>query len=154
MVKKLKKKLTQEQLEYLRGQPSHRKKRLLKDPCWPSTESPECVKLMIKSNPWMLEKGGDKYVEKVVGKKSLINKEIKKKKSKKNQNGGSHNLRFATLMGQSISLHVENGERVEEIKDKLSKKLFNGDIPPKYIRLIYRGIVFDGDKIIAVIAHF
>lgn len=90
--KKLKKKLTQEQLEYLRGQPSHRRKRLLKDPCWPSTESPECVKLMIKSNPWMLEKGGDKYVEKVVGKKSLMNKEIKKKKTKKSskkQKGGA-----------------------------------------------------------------
>jgi hypothetical protein len=219
----VKKKLTREQLNYLRGQPSHKKKRLLKDPCWPSTESPECVKLMIKDNPWMLEKGGDKYVEKVVGKKSLLNKEIKKKKtkkhkggkykqdfeknegyfgkimnektgklnseeichncspsaygkgarkfckihgktwnpktnscvkgkknkkSKKNQNGGSHELRFATLMGQSISLYVEKGERVEEIKDKLSKQLFNGDIPPKYIRLIYRGIEFDGDKII------
>ena len=86
------KKLTQEQLEYLRGQPSHRKKRLLKDPCWPSTESPECIKLMVKDNPWMLEKGGDKYVEKVVGEKSLINKEIKKKKKTKKtkkQKGGA-----------------------------------------------------------------
>lgn len=83
----VKKKLTQEQLEYLKGQPSHRKKRLLKDPCWPSTESPECVKLMVKDNPWMLEKGGDKYVQKVVGKKSLLNKEIKKKKTKKHKGG-------------------------------------------------------------------
>ena len=94
MVKKLKKKLTQEQLEYLRGQPNHRKKRLLKDPCWPSTESPECVKLMIKDNPWMLEKGGDKYVEKVVGKKSLINKEIKKKKKTKKHKGGKYKQDF------------------------------------------------------------
>lgn len=85
------KKLTQEQLEYLRGQPSHRRKRLLKDPCWPSTESPECVKLMVKDNPWMLEKGGDKYTEKVVGKKSLLNKEIKKKKKTKKHKGGRRN---------------------------------------------------------------
>lgn len=85
------KKLTQEQLEYLRGQPSHRKKRLLKDPCWPSTESPECVKLMVKDNPWMLEKGGDKYSQKVVVKESSLDKEIKKKKTKKTkkQKGGA-----------------------------------------------------------------
>ena len=85
------KKLTQEQLEYLRGQPSHRRQRLLKDPCWPSTENPECVKLMVKDNPWMLEKGGDKYAQKVVGKSSL-NKEIKKKKRSsktKKQKGGA-----------------------------------------------------------------
>ena len=75
-------KLTKEQLEYLKIQPQHRRKKLLKDPCWPSTETPECVKIMIKDNPWMLEKGGDKYAQKVVGKKSLLNKEIRKKKNK------------------------------------------------------------------------
>ena len=74
------KNLTPEQLEYFKSQPQHRRKRLLKDPCWPSTETPECVKLMVKDNPWMLEKGGDKYAQKVVGKKSLLNKEINLKK--------------------------------------------------------------------------
>ena len=80
------KNLTPEELEYFKEFPNlttAAKKRLLKDPCWPSIESPECVKLMVKDNPWMLEEGGDKYAQGVVGKKSLLNKEIKKKKTKK-----------------------------------------------------------------------
>ena len=87
--------LTPEQLEYFKEFPNLTaagKKKLLKDPCWPSIETPECVKLMVKDNPWMLEKGGDKYAQKVVGKKSLLNKEIKKKKRSsktKKQKGGA-----------------------------------------------------------------
>jgi hypothetical protein len=83
------KNLTPEELEYFKSQPQHRRKRLLKDPCWPSIESPECVKLMVKDNPWMLEEGGDKYAQGVVGKKSLLNKEIKKKKKKKTVKSGT-----------------------------------------------------------------
>ena len=79
--------LTPKELEYFKSQPQHRRKRLLEDPCFPSTESPGCVKLMVKDNPWMLEEGGDKYVKGVVGKKSLLHKEIKKKKYKKNKSG-------------------------------------------------------------------
>jgi len=72
--------LKPEDLEYFNSQPYHRRKRLLKDPCFPSTESPECVKLMVKDNPWMLEEGGDKYAQGVVGKKSPLIKEIKANK--------------------------------------------------------------------------
>ena len=86
--------LTPEQLEYFKEFPNLTaagKKKLLKDPCWPSTESPECVKLMVKDNPWMLEKGGDKYSQRVVVKESSLDKEIKKKKTKKTkkQKGGA-----------------------------------------------------------------
>ena len=84
------KNLTPEELEYFKEFPNLTtagKNKLLKDPCWPSIESPECVKLMVKDNPWMLEEGGDKYAQGVVGKKSLLNKEIKKKKSKKKKAG-------------------------------------------------------------------
>ena len=82
------KNLTPEELEYFKEFPNlttAEKKKLMKDPCWPSTETPECVKLMVKDNPWMLEEGGDKYAQGVVGKKSLLNKEIKKKKKKQKQ---------------------------------------------------------------------
>jgi len=86
------KNLTPEELEYFKQFPNLTtvaKKRLLKDPCWPSTETPECVKLMVKDNPWMLEEGGDKYAHGVVGKKSLLNKEIKKKKQKQTKKSGT-----------------------------------------------------------------
>jgi hypothetical protein len=83
------KNLTPEELDYFKSQPQHRRKRLLKDPCWPSIESPECVKLMVKDNPWMLEEGGDKYAQGVVGKKSPLLKEIKKKKKKKKKKAGT-----------------------------------------------------------------
>ena len=79
------KNLTPEELEYFKDYPNlttAAKKRLLKNPCWPSTETRECVKLMVKDNPWMLEEDGDKYVQGVVGKKSILNKEIKKSKKK------------------------------------------------------------------------
>lgn len=80
---KKEKNLKPEELEYLKSQPYHKRKNLLKDPCWPSMENPKCVKIMIKDNPWMLDNGGDKYVKGVVGNKSLLNKEIKKKKATK-----------------------------------------------------------------------
>jgi hypothetical protein len=86
------KNLTPEELEYFKQFPNLTtagKNKLLKDPCWPSIESPECVKLMVKDNPWMLEEGGDKYAQGVVGKKSLLNKEIKKKKKKKKKKAGT-----------------------------------------------------------------
>jgi predicted DNA-binding WGR domain protein len=79
---KKEKNLKPEDLEYFKSQPYHRRKYLLKDPCFPSIESPKCVKMMVKDNPWMLEKGGDKYVKGVVGNKSLLHGEIKKKKKK------------------------------------------------------------------------
>jgi len=82
------KNLTPEELEYFNEFPNLTtagKRKLLKDPCWPSIERPECVKLMVKDNPWMLEEGGDKYVQGVVGKKNLLNKEIEKKKKKQSK---------------------------------------------------------------------
>ena len=86
------KNLTPEELEYFKEFPNlttARKNKLLKDPCWPSIESPECVKLMVKDNPWMLEEGGDKYAQGVVGKKSPLLKEIKKKKKKAGTKAGT-----------------------------------------------------------------
>jgi hypothetical protein len=101
------KNLTPEELEYFKEFPNLTtagKKKLLKDPCWPSIETPECVKLMVRDNPWMLEEGGDKYAQGVVGKKSLLNKEIKKKKKKTGAKPGTKSSKAETKSSKSTKI--------------------------------------------------
>ena len=123
------KNLTPEELEYFKEFPNlttARKNKLLKDPCWPSIESPECVKLMVKDNPWMLEEGGDKYAQGVVGKKSPLLKEIKKKKKKKKKKAG-------TKAGTKPGTKSSKSSKSTKIKyNKYSKCLEDCKLKHKY----------------------
>ena len=64
-----------------------------------------------------------------------------KKKLTKKQGGGSYELRFRTFTGKNISLNVDKGDTIKEIKEQLKGELesiHEIDISPKYIKLLYR----------------